>query len=240
MANVIHISIKPYKAHVIRKEGDIPILESLSVTENGIYTPRVGVNGFDRVEVEVPNAPTGTINITTEGVHDVSTYANANVEIQKRSLGYMYIKAPYLPTSSGVLAEDMISAIINRFRHSDFDSILSGVSEDTILIYVRYIAEEESEIISRSYNNDIVPNSYDFDTYLSNLDDFGWDEETDGYLYFRIMPANLGMQEAGLEEMEYMDLFGLGVGGIDIVSMENYTEGFNIPYFKGVLGKEIL
>ena len=39
----------------------VPVLEGLSVTENGFYTPEEGVDGFDRVVVDVPVPPTPTL-----------------------------------------------------------------------------------------------------------------------------------------------------------------------------------
>ena len=66
----------------------VPIIEPLSVTENGTYTAPKGVDGFSPIDVDVPNVipegyivPTGTLEITKNGTHDVTTFAKAKVAI---------------------------------------------------------------------------------------------------------------------------------------------------------------
>lgn len=60
-------------------DGDQTIIEALSVTENGTYTAPKGV-GYSPVVVEVPT-PSGEIEITEDGVYDVTEYASAKVNI---------------------------------------------------------------------------------------------------------------------------------------------------------------
>lgn len=57
-----------------------PIVEPLEVTENGTYTVPEGVVGYTPVTVNV--VPTGEITITENGVHDVSDYASAVVDVE--------------------------------------------------------------------------------------------------------------------------------------------------------------
>lgn len=61
-----------------------PITESLSVTENGTYTPPSGVDGFDRVTVDVPTGitPSGSQTFTENGTYDVTSLAQAVVNVQ--------------------------------------------------------------------------------------------------------------------------------------------------------------
>lgn len=49
--------------------GAEPILESLSVTENGTYAPEEGVDGFDEVSVDVPQTIIESISITENGTY---------------------------------------------------------------------------------------------------------------------------------------------------------------------------
>lgn len=63
-----------------------PIIEPLSVTENGTYTAPSGVDGYSPVTVNVPIpdgyiVPNGTKNITENGTHGVTEYASVNVNV---------------------------------------------------------------------------------------------------------------------------------------------------------------
>lgn len=73
--------------------------QSKTVTENDTVTPDGGYTGLSDVTVNVPTGitPSGTISITENGTHDVTNYANANVNIP--SIQYI----PREVTSDGVL-----------------------------------------------------------------------------------------------------------------------------------------
>lgn len=53
---VLAISNGKFEARSVQWGGGEPVLEPLSVTANGDYTPEAGVNGFDEVHVSVPNS----------------------------------------------------------------------------------------------------------------------------------------------------------------------------------------
>lgn len=68
-----------------------PIIESLSVTENGTYTAPSGVDGYSpvTVNVSIPNGyikPSGTLNITDNGTYDVTEKASVIVAIPEKEL----------------------------------------------------------------------------------------------------------------------------------------------------------
>lgn len=63
-----------------------PVIESLEVTENGTYTAPNGVDGYSPVTVNVPIPdgyiqPSGILNVTKNGTHDVTEYAGVNVNV---------------------------------------------------------------------------------------------------------------------------------------------------------------
>ena len=63
-----------------------PVIEPLSVTENGTYTAPNGVDGYSPVVVDVrvpegSNTPSGTKKITENGTHNVAEYEFADVDV---------------------------------------------------------------------------------------------------------------------------------------------------------------
>lgn len=67
-------------------EGPAPIIEALTVTENGTYTAPDGVDGYSPVTVNVPVpdgyiVPSGELEVTENGTHDVTEYAAVKVNV---------------------------------------------------------------------------------------------------------------------------------------------------------------
>ena len=67
----------------MKPEGGGATVEELNATANGTYTPDEGVDGFAPVNVSVPASAvdSGTININSNGTHDVTGYASAEVSV---------------------------------------------------------------------------------------------------------------------------------------------------------------
>ena len=66
--------------------GVAPVIKMLEVTENGTYTAPKGVNGYSPVMVNVPIPsgyikPSGVLDVTENGVYDVTEKATVNVNI---------------------------------------------------------------------------------------------------------------------------------------------------------------
>ena len=64
-----------------------PVVQPLEVTENGTYTAANGVDGYSPVSVNVPIPdgyiqPSGTLEVTENGQHDVTAYASVNVNVE--------------------------------------------------------------------------------------------------------------------------------------------------------------
>lgn len=66
--------------------GHEAVLEPLEVTENGVYSPPDGVDGFSPVSVNVPVpdgyiAPNGTKEVTENGTHDIREFESVEVNV---------------------------------------------------------------------------------------------------------------------------------------------------------------
>ena len=75
-----------------------PIVEALSVTENGVYTPEEGVDGFAPVEVEI-NPVIESLEVSENGVYvapeGVDGYSPVTVEIPISTPKYEYLNPDY-------------------------------------------------------------------------------------------------------------------------------------------------
>lgn len=73
-------------------ESPKAVLQNKTIIENGSFYPDDGCDGFNYVTVDVPIPegyiqPSGTLSITENGTHDVSGYANAEVNVESSGGG---------------------------------------------------------------------------------------------------------------------------------------------------------
>lgn len=113
-----------------------PVLEDLSVSSNGVYEPRTGVDGFDKVTVNVPTEEPEleTLNVTQNGTYTpgsgVDGFDEVNVNVQ---------------TTQPVL--DSIE--INENGHYTPPSGTDGY--DDITVYVPYVSQGTTIIENGTY-----------------------------------------------------------------------------------------
>ena len=79
------VAMKVADAVVVRA-GAEPVIEALTVTENGAYTAPDGVTGYSPVIVDVPIPdgyiqPSGELEVTENGTYNVAEYASVHVEV---------------------------------------------------------------------------------------------------------------------------------------------------------------
>lgn len=62
-----------------------PVLESIEITQNGIYTPPSGVDGYSNINVDVPEPVLDSISLTANGIYTppsgVDGFSNVNVNV---------------------------------------------------------------------------------------------------------------------------------------------------------------
>lgn len=125
-------------ANVNVPTGSTPVINPLSVTENGTYTAPSGVDGYSPITVNVPQGvtPTGTkqISITENGTttEDVSNYANAEIEVNVSGGGGTDLSGAVLDGSiSGAYENSDITTL--RTHALDACSSLTSVSFPNVI-----------------------------------------------------------------------------------------------------------
>lgn len=112
-------------ANVNVPAGSTPVINSLSVTENGTYTAPSGVDGYSPITVNVPQGvtPTGTkqISITENGTttEDVTNYASAEITVNvsgSSGISWDDIASNSIPSGEIVLSGTSVGAYAFAYR----------------------------------------------------------------------------------------------------------------------------
>ena len=143
--------------------GREPIVEALSVTENGTYTPSTGVDGFNEVNVQVP-IPT----FTTEELS-----ATANGEYVPSADGYSKVTVA-VPTPEPNLQEKTTSQRITTNGTSTItvspDSGYDGLSSANVTITTNVTASMPTLVLENVSNSTSSGFRISGDADLSNCD----------------------------------------------------------------------
>lgn len=94
--------------------GAEPVIESLEITENGTYTAPDGVDGYSPVSVNVPIPdgyiqPSGTLEVTENGPHDVTEYVSVNVNVEA--------------SDSYIMEDSLITRTLTEYKNDRVDTV---------------------------------------------------------------------------------------------------------------------
>lgn len=107
-----------------------PNVDSKEITTNGDYiASNENLDGYSSVHVAVPSSATGTIEITQNGISDVSSYANADVEVPPPSFMKNPIEFDYNKGYVDKTAEDNLGIFVYQYPtncYSDIYTIENG------------------------------------------------------------------------------------------------------------------
>ncbi len=129
-----------------------PILQSLAVTENGVYTPETGVDGFNEVSVNIPPSVPDYEKITPEFFGLSALFISSTSVIQDSAKNQAIFLAELTADSSYVMFLPKIKG--NRFRanmwagksFSDFSPYIDTTGGGTIFTGGTLVCEYDSNL----------------------------------------------------------------------------------------------
>lgn len=110
----------------------VPVIEALSITENGIYIPQEGVDGFSPVEVEVEANPViQSLAVSSNGVYEapegVDGYSPVTVYVPSLEPEYELVNPAYSGLSYGFIGSNgSFSRYTSKTNMSNLYEVSSG------------------------------------------------------------------------------------------------------------------
>ena len=157
--------------------GNNPTLVTKEITVNGTYTAsNDSADGYSSVTVNVPSSgitPTGSINITTNGTHDVTNYASAVVNVSSGGSATQHVIhlefSDETNTNVNVYYNDAtFSSIITSSKPTTYNNkTIESASLDGVQWYIRETWEIVYEDDSTGVNPDTPYNYF----WISSLSD---------------------------------------------------------------------
>lgn len=110
----------------------VPVLDALTVTENGVYIPEQGIDGFSSVEVEVEANPViQPLTVSSNGVYTppegVDGYSPVTVNVSSSESEYELVNPVYSDLSYGFIGSSgTFAAYTSKTNMSNLYEVSSG------------------------------------------------------------------------------------------------------------------
>ena len=215
-----------YEGMFKRVEVDVPQrdvkLESLSVTDNGTYTPESGVDGYDSVEVNVPKEHHNVVSksITANGVYnsegdDVWNSVEVNVPERQPVLESLSVtdNGTYTP-ESGVDGYNSVTVNVSSSGSTGFDT--TGITDIDKL----YNGSTVKEVSLYNFNFDSVKTMIYLFMDAKNLENVSF-----GYQTFPKNCNNTAYMFKGCTALKTTNISDWFNPNVEILSMTNMFEG---------------
>lgn len=198
-----------------------PVLESLNVTDNGTYTPEIGVDGYDRVTVNVLKEHHNVVSksITANGVYnstgdEVWNRVDVNVPSREPVLETLNIteNGTYTP-ESGVDGYNSVTVNV-KSSSTGFDT--TGITNIDNL----YNASTVSSVNLSNFNFDSVKSMYNLFYNAKNLENVSF-----GYQKFPKNCDNTVNMFGGCTSLKDTNISDWFNPNVEILSMNSMFEG---------------